>query len=333
MDPDPDLELSAMMETCVKDLSVPVSVIVAESGRRGRRRQVARRLRIAGTVLTVAAIAFAGASAGLPLISAEPRTGANVGPADRTRPLSAPPATPATPVTPTAPDTPGTASRSPSPDVRSSPDPSGSAAGDRWKPIPLPAAPQLGATGTAAGAAGTPVDFTTSSVLRDLENLMPTYRNRFTQGTDFKADRPGGASTVHLTYADEAGPVALELSLRHAKAPFPVNGAAPDPDLAPFRCGTNSGTSDNDEESCFSGYRFDGSWEMVAVNDAQVTGLFGYRVVIWHPDGTVLDFTEYSGTVTTKGEPVRSGRYRPPLDLTFWRSVAESPVWTHYLYG
>ncbi len=313
-----------MMETCVKDLSVPVSVIVAESGRRGRRRQVARRLRIAGTVLTVAAIALAGANAGLPLLSAAPRTGANVGPADRTRPLSAP-----APTDPSVPGPSATAARSPGPDPSASPD------GDRWKPIPLPAAPRLGSdtAGRTGPTPGSPLDFTTYPVLKDLESLMPTYHNRFTQGTDFKADRPGDASTVHLTYADEAGPVALELSLRRSKAPFPANGATPAPELVPFQCGTNSGTSDNDEEACLSGYRPDGSWEMVAVNDARVPGLFGYRVVIWRPDGAVLDFTEYSGTVTPKGEPVRSGRYRPPLDLTFWRSVTESPVWTHYLNG
>lgn len=316
-----------MMETCVKDLSVPVSVIVAESGRRGRRRQVARRLRIAGTVLTVAAIAFAGANAGLPLISAGPRTGTNVGPADRTRPLSAPPATP------TAPTTPAVPSRSPDPDLSSSPDPS--AAGDRWQQFPLPAAPQLGsaAASRTGSATGSPVDFTTYSVLKDLEKLMPTYRNRFTQGAVFRTDRPGEGSTVHLDYTDEAGPVALELSLHHSKVAFPAGGASPDPDLAPFRCGTNSGTSDNDEQGCLSGYRPDGSWEMVAVNDAQVPGLFGYRVAIWRPDGTILDFTEYSGTVSSKGDPIRSGRYRPPLDLTFWRSVTESPIWTPYLHG
>ncbi|MEV7215027.1 hypothetical protein AB0O31_18285 [Kitasatospora cineracea] len=315
MDPDPDLELSAMMETCVKDLSVPVSVIVAESGRRGRRRQAARRLRIAGTALTVAAIAFAGASAGLPLISAEPRTGANAGPADRTRPLTAP-----VPAATTSPD--------PGPD----PAATGTAAtGDRWKPIPLPAAPQLG--GTTTETVGPTLGFTTNSVLKDLDSLMPTYHNRFAPAPGFTADRPAGASTVHLTYADEAGPVALELSLRFSKALFPANGTTPAPELAPFRCGSNSGTSDNDEESCFSGYRLDGSWEMVAVNDAQVPGLFGYRVVVWRPDGVILDFTEYAGTVTPKGEPVRSGRYRPPLDLTFWRSVTESPVWNHYFGG
>ncbi|MFJ4674943.1 hypothetical protein [Kitasatospora sp. NPDC088783] len=298
LEPDLDLELSALMGTSVRDISVPVAVIVAESGRLGRRRKAARRLRTAGAALAVAAVAFAGANAGLPLLGTAPTVRVGTAPA-----------------------------RQPEPD----PSAHAASAGERWRPLPLPAvSPIEGGSDRPVTADQAVLAFDSYGVLQELRTAMPVHRNDLSPGTPFKADRQGG-STVHLTYTDAAGPAALELTLRRTELPFPADGAAPADDQLPFRCGHDSGTSGDDEGTCFSGYRPDGSWELVAANDAQVPGLFGYRVAIWRPDGTVLDFTEYAGTVTPEGEPVHPGRARPPFTLTAWRSLAESPLWTYYI--
>ncbi|RAJ46243.1 hypothetical protein K353_00620 [Kitasatospora sp. SolWspMP-SS2h] len=302
LDPDPDLELdlelSALMGTSVRDISVPVAVIVAESGRLGRRRKAARRLRTAGAALAVAAVAFAGANAGLPLLGTAPTVRAGAAPA-----------------------------RQPEPD----PGVPAASAGERWRPLPLPVvSPMQNGPDQPVTADRAVLAFDAYGVLQNLRTALPVHRNNLSPGTPFEADRQGG-STVHLTYTDAAGAAALELALRRTELPFPADGATPADDQLPFRCGHDSGTSGNHEDTCLSGYRPDGSWELVAANDAQVPGLFGYRVAIWRPDGTVLDFTEYAGTVTPEGEPVRSGRTRPPFALTAWRSIAESPLWTYYI--
>ncbi|MFD7733563.1 hypothetical protein ACFV6F_24680 [Kitasatospora phosalacinea] len=317
MDPDPDLDLSAMMETSVKDLCVPVAVIVAESGRRGRRRRLARQLRIAGTTLAVAAIAFAGANAGLPLIDARPGPGTEVGPA-------APPAATG-PLTPT-----------PTPTPSVDPDPSRSPAtgADGRRPrtkFPLAPVPVLGTPRPETTASDAPMrKFAEETVKLELQALLSKQQGKASQAYPVKADRADGASAVYLAYTDGRDPVTVELRLGLTELPFPTDGGNPAPGQVPFRCGEDSGTAGNHSTACFAGYLSNGSWELVETDDSRVTGLYSYRVAIWYPNGTVVDFTEYAGFVNNNGEPPSYVREQPPIDLLLWRSVTESPVWTYY---
>ncbi|MFB7946593.1 hypothetical protein ACFC6L_16955 [Kitasatospora phosalacinea] len=317
MDPDPDLDLSAMMETSVKDLCVPVAVIVAESGRRGRRRRLARQLRIAGTTLAVAAIAIVGANAGLPLIDARPSPGTEVGPA-------APPAA-------TGPLVPSPTS---TPSVDPDPSRSPAAGADGRRPgtkFPLEPVPVLGSPGPETTASGAPlIKFTEGSVESELRGLLSKQNGKVSQAYPVKGDRGDGASAVYLAYTADNDPVTLELRLGLTELPFPADGSNPDPGQVPFRCGKASGTVVNHGTACFAGYLPNGSWELVETDDAQVTGLYSYRVAIWYPNGTVVDFTEYAGFVNGNGEPPSYVREKPPIDFLLWRSVAESPVWTYY---
>ncbi|GLW56153.1 hypothetical protein [Kitasatospora phosalacinea] len=328
MDPDPDLDLSAMMETSVKDLCVPVAVIVAESGRRGRRRRLARQLRIAGTTLAVAAIAFVGANAGLPLLAAHPRPGTGVGPA-----------APATATGQLAPLPTPTPSVDPDPDPDPDPGPSRSATATgadgrrQGKQFPLAPAPVLGTPRPDITAQGAPaVEFTEPSARTDLEAVLSMQQGKISQAYPVKAERGDGASEVYLAYSDKdgGGPVTVELRLGRTELPFPADGGDPGPGGAPFRCGEDSGTAGDHAPACLSGYLPNGSWELLEMDDARSTGLYSYRVAVWYPDGTVVDFTEYAGFVNNNGEPPSYVRAKPPLDPMLWRSVAESPLWTHY---
>ncbi|GLW68339.1 hypothetical protein Kpho02_06380 [Kitasatospora phosalacinea] len=314
MDPDLDLELSAMMETSVKDLCVPVAVIVAESGRRGRRRKLVRQLRIAGTTLAVAAVAIAGANAGLPLIEAGPRTGTEVGPA-----------APAAPLSPTPTPTPSV-----DPTPRSSPTATGTAGRHQSTKFPLEPVPVLGTTWpntTSSGAS--PRQFTEGSVSSDLRWLLAKQNGQVSQAYPVNVDRGDGASAVYLAYADGDNPVTVELRLGRTELPLPADGS--NPAQLPFRCGKDSGTAGNHSTACLGGYLPNGSWELVETNDARVTGLYSYRVAVWYPNGTVVDFTEYAGFVHDNGEPPSYVREKPPIDFLLWRSVTESPVWTYYV--
>ncbi|MFE1318768.1 hypothetical protein [Kitasatospora phosalacinea] len=317
MDPDPDLDLSAMMETSVKDLCVPVAVIVAESGRRGRRRRLARQLRIAGTTLAVAAIAFAGANAGLPLIDAHPGPGAEVGPA---APAAAT----------------GQLAPTPTPTPSVDPDPSRSTttgAEDRRQgtKFPLAPVPVIGTPRPEMTTPGAPViKFTEQSVELELRSLLSEKNGKTSAAHPVNAERGDGASAVYLAYTSDNQPVTLELRFGRTELLFPADGSNPGPGQAPFRCSRDSGTADNRSTACLAGYLPNGSWELVETDDARVAGLYSYRVAIWYPDGTVVDFTQYAGFVNDNGEPPSYVREKPPIEFLLWRSVAESPVWTYY---
>jgi hypothetical protein len=63
---DLEQELARMLARSVDGLHPPVAVMVAEAGLRGRRMMLRRRLRIAGSVAAVAALAATAAVLGLP---------------------------------------------------------------------------------------------------------------------------------------------------------------------------------------------------------------------------------------------------------------------------
>ncbi|MFF4342481.1 hypothetical protein ACFY00_21435 [Kitasatospora sp. NPDC001540] len=321
MDPDLDLELSAMMETSVKDLCVPVAVIVAESGRRGRRRKLARQLRIAGATLAVAAVAFAGANAGLPLVEAGPRTGTEVGPAAPAGPPATAPRTPAP-----------TLSVDPSPSPSASASATGTAGRRKGKQLPLAPVPVLGTprAEVTANPSAFSAQFVEPAVFDDLRVMLAERQGKLAPGPSFHVERGDNASAVYLSYGDGTEPGSMELRLGRTELPFPADGSDPGPGEAPFRCGEDSGTAGNHSTACFGGYLPDGRWELIETDDSRIPGLHSYRVALWYPNGTVLDFTEYAGLVTDVDRPTAHVHAEPPLDLTVWRSVTESPVWTYY---
>ncbi|MCX5213282.1 hypothetical protein OG689_29140 [Kitasatospora sp. NBC_00240] len=83
-------ELARLLAESVEDLRPPVAVMVAEANLRGRRLLLRRRLRIAGSVVAVGALALTGAVLGLPERPAGPAAAADRVPA----PTSAAPTTP-----------------------------------------------------------------------------------------------------------------------------------------------------------------------------------------------------------------------------------------------
>ncbi|QKW22954.1 hypothetical protein HUT16_31210 [Kitasatospora sp. NA04385] len=318
MDPDLDLELSTLMEASVKDLCVPVAVIMAESGRRGRRRRLFRRLRIAGTTLAVLAVALAGANIGLPLIEAGRPPVGDIAPAGR------PASHPAGPPAPAAPDTPTTP-----------PDPSAGAPGDGGgvgRALPLEHVPPIGRPSPSGKPAAEELRrFTVANVVDDLEAMRPGMAQALGSQSWDPTGRPAGTEGMVFYYKGEEGRTgAVELTMRKADRPFPAMSNLLSNLQTQFWCGPSSGTAGDHQESCLYGYLPDGTWEMVEQNDAMVPGAYSYHVALWRPDGTVLDFTEYSGWVDNRGLIVGADQKLPPIDLTTWRAIAESPSWEYY---
>ncbi|WP_033217491.1 hypothetical protein [Kitasatospora phosalacinea] len=320
MDPDLDLELSDLMETSVKDLCVPVAVIVAESERRGRRRQLVRRLRMAGTAAAVAAVALGGANLGLPLVEAGPRPATGIAPAG-----SPPAPAPSPPASPSPSDSPAvSASRTPSvPDAS----PSSSATAVSARPLPLEAAPPLGRPApsgklTEKGR----LNFDVLNVLDDLEAMQPGIKANARQSWG-----PDAAGQLYLLYQGPGrSKGALQLSVRQADRLFPVGSVQLSELQSQFRCGKDSGTAGNHQEMCTYGFLPDGSWEMVEANDAMTPGVYGYHVAVWRPSGLVVEFTEYCGRIDNRGVVVKDNQSELPFDLTTWRAFAESPSWEYY---
>ncbi|OKJ15773.1 hypothetical protein [Kitasatospora sp. CB01950] len=301
---DLDLELSRMMETSVKELSVPVAVIVAESNRRGRRRRLARRLRIAGAALTVVVLAAVGANAGLNTMAAK-------APATNTGPAGAVLASPTT-------------SPSPFGSVAPSPDP------DHTPMLNLSPAPVLGrpSSNDTPGPDGMAA-FTPTQVQKVITALLPAEVGSFKDAGAFLGTLPVGTAGVTLQYVDGDGVVSsLEVMMRHSVAAFPKDRRAPDPSDQPFHCAeTVLGTGERSTQGCEYGFLPDGTWEMVEANDAIVPGLYNYRVRLWRIDGTVLEFTEFNGPRDYVLSAPRKTRTTPPIPLDTWRGVAESQEW------
>ena len=320
-DPDPDLRLSSLMETSIKDLSVPVAVIVAESGRRGRRRRLARRLRIAGTALAVAAVALAGANLGLPLIEADPRNAIG-------------PAAPATASAPGRPPTTASATAS-----GASGGSSGEADGGRTDsggggteegvagPLKLAVFTPIGKPAPKAGIAEQDLlEFTDTNVRKELLEMRPGL------GGIGLNSWPSPAGGLYLLYSDgKDREGALELTLRRADRPFPTGSTLLSELQSQFRCGRPDADTDGRQSMCTAGYLPDGSWEMVEANVNAAYGAYGYRVAVWRPSGLVVEFAEYCGTVDNRGVIVGTKQQKePPLDLDTWRALAESPSWEYY---
>ncbi|MGW4805263.1 hypothetical protein [Kitasatospora sp. NPDC004272] len=298
MDPDPDLdlELSTLMETSVEDLCVPVAVIVAESGRRGRRRRLARRRRIAGTALAVAAVTLVGADLGLPLIEAAPR----------------PAVAPAAP--PTAP-----ASGGPSDGA------TGSVGADTGGPLKLPELAPLGRPAPTGKLAEEDLkDFSESSAMNNLEEMSPG------SVAGIRHSWPSFAGALFLYRDADHREGALELTLHRADRPFPGAAAPLSALQSQFQCDRTTPVSGNRQRICTYGYLPDGSWEMVEADDIPAYGIYGYRVAVWRPSGLVVRFTEYCGTVDNRGVIVGNGQLQPPIALDTWRALAESPSWEYY---
>lgn len=314
-----------MMETSVKELSVPVAVIVAESNRRGRRLRLARRLRIAGAALTVVALAAVGANAGMSTLAANAPAG-DTGPAGTgisptsgspsTPPASWPSARPSDePSTPPART--GPAERTPTP---------------AYTPmLNLPQAPRFGRLPTT----DTPPPssqhlFSADQVYKTLTTLLPLEYQAIKDAWPHPGPLPGGTAGVVMKYIDGEGVVSsMEVTMRHSQAPFPKDRRAPtDPSDLPFQCAeTVLGTGERTTLGCEYGFLPDGTWEMVESNDAVAPNLYNYRVRLWRPDGTVLELTEYSGLRDYTGPGTANTRATPPIPLDIWRGVAQAQDW------
>ncbi|MFC8722840.1 hypothetical protein [Kitasatospora sp. NPDC057198] len=315
-DPDPDLQLSSLMETSVKDLCVPVAVIVAESGRRGRRRRIARRLRIAGTALAVTAVALAGADLGLPLIEAGPRPG--IAPA-------APPAATAS-AHPSGP-TPGRRGATPSGGPSKEADGAGGGTADGVAgPLQLPRLPTLGKPAPGVKIADQDLlEFTDSNVRQNLLEMNPGM------GAVGLHSWPTHAGGIYLLLSDgKDRQGALELTLRRADRPFPTGSTLLSELQSQFRCGRDDAGDAGRQSMCTAGYLPDGSWEMVEANVNSAYGAYGYRVAVWRPSGLVVEFAEYCGTVDNRGVITGVKQKEPPVDLNTWRALTESPSWEYY---
>ncbi|MFD8593554.1 hypothetical protein ACFV1L_00955 [Kitasatospora sp. NPDC059646] len=306
-----------MMERSVKELSVPVAVIVAESSRRGRRRRLARRLRTAATVLTVVVLAGVGANAGLSTLAAQAPSGS------------------------TGPAGPGASS------LAASPSPSATGAEDGAGPLPspfysplldLPKAPVLGEPGPSRSPSGAmTVKFTPKQVYFTVSGLLPKSMQYLETPQPYPLPLPSGTVGVAMQYVDGSGePAAIEVTMRHSRLPFPKDGRAPEPTDLPFQCEeTVRGDGTHSVVGCHYGFLPDGSWEMVESNDALVPGVFSNRVRLWRPDGTVMEFTEFSGLrdrAQEGGAQSTHLRTTPPVPLDIWRGVAESTTW-HWFYA
>jgi hypothetical protein len=66
---------------------------------------------------------------------------------------------------------------------------------------------------------------------------------------------------------------------------------------------------------------------VVPATDADVPGLYGYRVALWQPTGYLLVFSEFSGTANAYGHQKAATRQEPPIPLDRWQAIADSPVW------
>ncbi|RKE22712.1 hypothetical protein [Streptomyces sp. TLI_171] len=294
-----------MMERSVEELTVPVAVIVAESGRRGRRRQLLRRLRIAGTALTVAGLAAAGAGVGLPMTGAGHAPARTVGPAA---------------IGPSAPDADHTDTPSPAPSTTPSSAPS--------PVLPMGAGPELTSGWPDGKPTGYLMEFTPLQVYQTLGAMLPGRTFKLGFGSGYPPVSPDNGSSVDLRYTDDEATSAIVMTMSRPMLPFPTDGRAPA--VPPFRCGTPSGHTGNHQEACFAGYLPDGSWELVELDDSRLPGLYGYRVALWRPDGLVLDFTEFVGVPDSDGAGHEITRENPPLDLTTWRAVVESSDWSYF---
>ncbi|MFF0297634.1 hypothetical protein ACFYST_05190 [Kitasatospora sp. NPDC004614] len=316
---DLDLELSRMMETSVMELSVPVAVIVAESNRRGRRRRLARRLRVAGAALTVVALAAVGANVGLstvasnlPAHSAGPAgVGVGVG-------VGVPPPT---------------TSPSPSDGAAAS---SGTESG---RMLEMPPASTLGRPPSSGTSAPKSLQtFTPEAVFETLGAMLPADYRLLKDAVVHPGPLPSGTAGVVMKFVDGTGQSAtLEVTMRQSRLVFPKNGQAPtDPSDLPFQCAESVlGNGARTVMGCEYGFLTDGTWEMVESNGAVAPPLYNYRVRLWRIDGTVLEFTEYSGTrdftgdgeTFARGDQPMNARTTPPIPMPIWRGVAESQDW------
>ncbi|MFF0387326.1 hypothetical protein ACFYS8_01375 [Kitasatospora sp. NPDC004615] len=314
---DLDLELSRMMETSVMELSVPVAVIVAESNRRGRRRRLARRLRVAGAALTVVALAAVGANVGLSTVASN-LPAHSAGPAGVGVGVGVPPPT---------------TSPSPSDGAAAS---SGTESGPLLK---MPPASTLGRPPSSGTSAPKSLQtFTPEAVSETLGAMLPADYRLLKDAVVHPGPLPSGTAGVVMKFVDGTGQTAtLEVTMRQSRLVFPKNGQAhTDPSDLPFQCAESVlGNGARTVMGCEYGFLTDGTWEMVESNGAVAPPLYSYRVRLWRIDGTVLEFTEYSGTrdftgdgeTFARGDQPMNARTTPPIPMPIWRGVAESQDW------
>lgn len=298
-----------MMEKSVEELCVPVAVIVAESKRRGRRLRLVRRLQGAGAALTVVAVVAAGANAALSGTTARTPVG-STGPAGAGVPSATDPA--------------GLFGRS-SGQGEPNPGPDRSPASDVSAP-PTPGRPSATDTPLSGGL----LAFTPAQVSKTLGALLPADLKYLKNAENHPGSLPVGTMGVLVHYVDGTSEAAsIEVTVRHSQVAFPTDRNAPvDPGALPFQCAeTVLGNGARSVQGCHFGFLPDGTGEMVESNDAPVPGLYSHRVSVWRPDGTVLEFTEYSGVRDYTGGKSLKTRTDPPIPLAVWREVAESPDW------
>lgn len=323
LDRDLDLELSGMMETSVGELSVPVAVIVAESNRLGRRRRLLRRLRIAGTALTVAAVAAVGANTGLPVLEG----GRPQGPAAQS--VADPPLLPTAAGTGAGAGT-GAPAAAPTGRQEAGPSYSPAASDSKYPLLPLRALDRPGDR-TPPVSASDPAGLTAPNVRATLAGLLAELGDRTAvdYGKPYERTLVNDGYAVDLKYGSGED-ATLEVVFGRTPLAFPVNGG-PRPGAAPFSCGKDSGTDGNHPTMCVSGYGADGSWEMVEANDARLPGTFAYHVALWRPNGVVLEFYDYAALVDPEQREVHRTRHQPAVGPDAWRAVAESPAWLSYV--
>ncbi|RPE36727.1 hypothetical protein [Kitasatospora cineracea] len=214
---------------------------------------------------------------------------------------------------------------------------------DRSAPVPPPPAePASTAASPTAPPTASPSPSPSSSGLRADAQLTPDamvklLSDRLPAGGAFvKYQQPYADHSpteelgAFLRYDDGRGTATFQLTLRKEARPFPGGGRTPGVQDAPFHCdGTPLRPSGPPPGplSCRTGFLADGSWEMVSATDAVVPGLYGYQVAIWRPDGVVLVFAEFAGTINAYGHEEAATRAEPPVPLAQWQGIAESPDW------
>ncbi|GAA1269708.1 hypothetical protein GCM10009665_67690 [Kitasatospora nipponensis] len=281
---DLDQELAHVFRAGVADLTAPVAAIAAESGRLGRRRLRLRRLRAGGAVLTVVAVAWAGALVVRPhgrptLVTDQPVPSATAGP---------------------------TAAASPT-------------------------TPPASASASARASDGPPdVQLTSGAMVKLLADRLPSAGTFLKYQNPYAGGDPAQDVGAFLRYDDGHGIAAVQLTLSRITQPFPTPGSLPGFAGAPVGCELTSQRPSDPPPgapSCDAHRLADGSWEWVEATDATVPGLYGYQVLVWHPDGYLLVLSEYAGTINASGHKEAATRQTPPFTLDQWRALAEDPGW------
>ncbi|PBC70568.1 hypothetical protein BX265_5112 [Streptomyces sp. TLI_235] len=284
-------DLTGMLAESVHELSPPVSVMVAEGKRAGRRRlKIRRSLQAVGAAAVVAA-----------LVSTVAVLGPRPGGSDTVQ--AAGPATGA-----------GTGSSAPA----SVPSAGGAGkGGSSASPSPSPSAPAEPAT----------ANLSWQAMLKILSDLLPPgahlgnldpFAVKFRTGAD--------ARYIELQYNDGHGASTVMVEVSRGGRPSPVTcenwGGGSDE-------GTRK--PGYEKPVCLFEQLPDGGTLRSFVTGTDVAGLYDEMVHLVRPDGVTVSVTAANATLDQYtgqgGLPITVTRDRPPLGLAGWKDVARSPKW------